>query len=674
MQTKKFFVLFLFIALFTVTSIVNAQISTEKNVEIGTKGQHEISPDNPKIEYIGRVDKTDPLKPRFGFSGVSIHCKFSGELIKIKFSSTTSKNYYFYIIDEEKPQKINIKTPSSEYTLSQNLKDTIHEFRMIRLTEGSQGMDTFEGLILGNNDSLVQLPQLKKRMFEFYGNSITCGFGNETNDPHDGFNPEQENFYYTYASYVSRLFNAECVGISKSGIGMYRNHQGPASGSSDNMLTIYDHILYQDNNLIWDFTEYIPDIVCIHLGTNDARKQDRFISKIFEDSCEVLVQTLRHYYPEAYIIFLTGPTQKGEKLKSVQDAVNSVINKLNDPKFSLFNMSTQTGEFGIGGTWHPTVAQHWQNARELENYIECLTNWKPAPYLTSSSVSREGRHINLKFSEPFMTETGVSGFYISGNNEPIPYSSALVTEENDSIVTVNLEERIMEGQKISIDYHYGNLKSIHKIELQPFFDKEVKNNVIETVLNAAKINSNGDKLILSFNKPLIKLSSNSISVLINDFLVDDFTAIEIDPANHSKISILLHNEITSYDTVKVNIPKGTVCGNDSIYNELVTEYIVNNHSVITTDIPSIEIDPLWHKSKNIVIYPNPANDFITVVLDDAEKKRIRFIKIFNSEGEEIRTVHHYDSDILNIGDLETGLYHLWLICHDNHRSFMFVKH
>ena len=643
-------------------------------ITIFAQNETMILPDNPKIEYIGRFDMSNPQKPRIGFSGMAIQCKFSGELVKVKFNSTTSKNHYFYIIDQDKPQKINLENNSREYTLSQNLKDTIHELKIVRLTEGSQGIDTFEGVILDNDESLVELSEDDKRIFEFYGNSITCGFGNETNDPHDGFKPEQENFYYTYASYASRLFNAESIGIAKSGMGLYRNHRGPATGSPDNMLTIYDHILYKNDDLICYFKGYIPDIAFIHLGTNDARDQDIFSGEIFKDSCKSLVTNLRKYYPESYIVFLTGPTIKNEKLQSVKNAVNNAIDELDDPKFSLFNMSSQTGEFGIGGTWHPTVAQHRHNSRELAQYIEKLTGWSTAPYFVSSSLNKSGKNINISFSKKKKKKKEIKGFKVYGDSGLIHYHSANVAEEHDSIITIKLAERIIDHQEITLDYNYGNVISVQEMELQPLFDKTVSNQVTKTTVNSAEVNNDGNLLSLGFNKSLIQVSKDNISVFINnDSLVRDSYHVKLDSTNQSKLLIFLNDEVTSTDTVAVSMPFNTITAEDSIHNDDIYKLSVNNNSTITNNPLQINNDSGLYDHHQVMIYPNPANKFLHFKFPRQSAGLGVQIKIFDLAGNEIKSLHKINSNMIDISELKSGLYVLEFVISNVNEYLKFIK-
>jgi len=49
-------------------------------------GDGEVTADDPDIQYTGRVDLTDPRKPRFSWAGVSITAVFEGERCAIRLS------------------------------------------------------------------------------------------------------------------------------------------------------------------------------------------------------------------------------------------------------------------------------------------------------------------------------------------------------------------------------------------------------------------------------------------------------------------------------------------------------------------------------------------------------------------------------------------------------------
>lgn len=79
----------------------------------------------------------------------------------------------------------------------------------------------------------------------FIGNSITCGYGVESENPKDPFTYDTENHFYTYAARTARALKAQHLVVARSGIGIYRNYAGPRSGSKDCMPAMYEQVLLQ---------------------------------------------------------------------------------------------------------------------------------------------------------------------------------------------------------------------------------------------------------------------------------------------------------------------------------------------------------------------------------------------------------------------------------------------
>ena len=332
-------------------------------------------PDNGKIKYSGRIDFSDPKMPVFSYSGVTIEAEFTGTSVTVGLISSTDRNYYYSILDNSNPVKIHLLSSDSIYDIATGLRDTVHHLKLVKLTEATQGLITFTGLILDDSASLVTLPAGNGRLIEFIGNSITCGYGNETDKISDGFRPDQENFYETYAAITARAFRADAVAVCKSGIGIYRNYGGPVTGTDNTMPERYNRTLFQNAEPLWDFSSITPDVVCINLGTNDT-SLDIFDPDLFTKACTAFLRTVRAKYPDALIVYLIGPMMGEEAAAKVRLAVEGSFNEISDPRMKIFAMSTQTGEFGIGGNYHPTVAQHRYNAFELIRYLEKETGWQ----------------------------------------------------------------------------------------------------------------------------------------------------------------------------------------------------------------------------------------------------------------------------------------------------------
>jgi lysophospholipase L1-like esterase len=331
---------------------------------------------NSLIEYTGRIDFAKPMAPSFSYSGVSIRASFQGTSIAMILDDPGTGNFYNVIIDKIVLPRLKTKKGLNTYEIKTNLKDTIHEIELFRLTEEMFGKTSFKGFLIDKGRRLVVITNKREHLIEFIGNSITCGYGNE-GGPGEHFGPTTENHYLTYAAITSRSFHARHLAVCKSGIGIYRNYDGPVSGSKDCMTNFYERIFLYDSLPLYGFSQK-PDLICIDLGTNDfsTGKGDsaRYVNKYLQ-----FIDLIQAKNKDADILVLLGPMLSGADLGLVRRCLHFVvesINRKNHGKVYFFEMSQQNGELGYGTDSHPTVAQHLKNARELVKYISALKDWK----------------------------------------------------------------------------------------------------------------------------------------------------------------------------------------------------------------------------------------------------------------------------------------------------------
>lgn len=226
---------------------------------------------------------------------------------------------------------------------------------------------------------MLNAPKRSSRRIEFIGNSITCGYGIEADSAREKFTYDTENHYYTFAARTARALGAEYNVVARSGIGMYRNYGGPAEGTPDGCLpALYDRTLFYDADEKWDFSLFLPDVVCVNLGTNDmsVNKGD---SVRYENAALQFAKRLRGYYPNAKIVMLTGSMLTGKNLGIVQralDRVAAAMRKDGDNAFYRFDMSPQDGSLGYGAGYHPSMRQAEKMANEFTCFLESITGWK----------------------------------------------------------------------------------------------------------------------------------------------------------------------------------------------------------------------------------------------------------------------------------------------------------
>ena len=329
-----------------------------------------VSPADPHIQYVGRICFQNPERPRFSYPGTQINIAFEGTTLRMKCKP--GSGYFMAQIDEADPFKVAFRGPrDSVVTLCTALPIARHTVRLMYCIEGYEYLPEFWGFI--TDGQLVDMDPLPAEKFEFIGNSITCGYGNEgrLGQP---FIFETENHYYGYVQLTMRRLGAVASIIARSGIGAYRNYAGPKTGSPDNMPAQYEYTLYNDQTERWDFTRWQPDVVCINLGTNDLSTEP-YDTNLLKQGYKRLLSQVRKGYPKAKVVFLCGSMLGGKELdicKRILNEVTEEAHKAGDKQVYRFDFSPQTGDLGYGTDWHPSLLQHQRMADELTPFLTQL--------------------------------------------------------------------------------------------------------------------------------------------------------------------------------------------------------------------------------------------------------------------------------------------------------------
>lgn len=392
-----------------------------------------VKPSDQHITYVGRINDSNPDRPTFTYPGTEIRTAFMGNSIAMK--AKPHSGYFMVKIDENEPYKIgflndsivtlcieknehccNIKdccniddcrnindccnlndcsngnieqcdksngiiaSSDSGAYLNKDLNGNgkyAHQLTITYIGEGYHTRPEFHGFIL-NNTFLTSPAPLPSRKIEFIGNSITCGYGIEAADASAPYTEETANYYFTYAAKTARWLKAQAYVVARSGIGVYRNYNGPKTGDAVNMNTEYKYTMLYDDSQLWDFTRFTPDVVCVNLGTNDTSTEgadSTLLAKGFYN----LYKQIRSHYPDAKIIFLSGCMMKGNALKMAKDAMDFTMRLAlsnGDTNVYRLDFETHDGSLGYGASWHPSMKQHDVMAKQLTSYLKSITKWE----------------------------------------------------------------------------------------------------------------------------------------------------------------------------------------------------------------------------------------------------------------------------------------------------------
>ena len=336
-----------------------------------------IPADDPYIQYVGRICFQDPKSPRFTFPGVQINARFTG--CSLKMWAKPKSGYFMAQIDKAEPFKVAFMGErDSVVTLATALPQGPHEVRLMYVVEGYELKPVFKGFVLDKDGMMLEAPALPERTIEFIGNSITCGYGNESVNPADHFDYSTENHYYGYAQMTARALDAMAYVVARSGIGVYRQYGGPKTGTPQNVMTTeYEYTNLYDRSERWDFSRYQPQVVCINLGTNDL-STNNYDVKLFQQAFYRFVSQVRGHNPKAKIVLLTGSMMNGPELEVAKKTLDQLVeeaHKNGDMEVYRFDFTPHTGDLFYGADWHPSLWQHQKMAGELTAYLRTLMRW-----------------------------------------------------------------------------------------------------------------------------------------------------------------------------------------------------------------------------------------------------------------------------------------------------------
>lgn len=372
------------VLIFALTAMMCQQLMAIKTMPI--KGTI-ICPTDKHIQYTGRISFTNPERPAFNFPGIQIRAAFEGT--SLRMLAKPNSGYFMAQIDTAEPFKVAFRGErDSLVTLATALADGVHTVKLMYVIEGYEFFPEFWGFVLDEGKKLVDAPALPSRKIEFIGNSITCGYGNEGLKKEEHFDYATENHYYSYASITARNLDAQHWVVARSGIGAYRNYNGPKTGNPEsNMLAQYEHIGYawkpelrKEATFLsekWDFNRYQPDVVCINLGTNDLSTSNYDV-KLLKQNYNKLLKTVRQHNPKAKIVFLTGTMLYNKEMELQRQILNEVAaeaKKAGDKEIYRFDMAPISGDEWYGNDWHPNVYMDEKMAGELTAYLRSLMNW-----------------------------------------------------------------------------------------------------------------------------------------------------------------------------------------------------------------------------------------------------------------------------------------------------------
>ena len=252
--------------------------------------------------------------------------------------------------------------------------------RLVKLSEAAQSTLGIKSIDVKSVGDIAPTAE-KELKIEFIGDSITCGYGVDDEDRNHHFSTSTEDATKAYAYKTAQLLDADYSLVSYSGHGIISGYttQGKKVAAQQ-VPNMYEQLArsygsYGDFNVSsvdWDFSRFVPDVVVINLGTNDASYtgKDEELIREYIDAYIKFLGKVRSNNPDAHIICALGVM--GQDLC---DAIDTVVAEYTaqsgDSNVSAFRLTVQDGSTnGYAADWHPTAATHDIAAQEMAEEIQ----------------------------------------------------------------------------------------------------------------------------------------------------------------------------------------------------------------------------------------------------------------------------------------------------------------
>ncbi|MDE6592190.1 MAG: GDSL family lipase [Oscillospiraceae bacterium] len=220
----------------------------------------------------------------------------------------------------------------------------------------------------------------KKLKIEFIGDSITCGYGVDDEVKEHHFSTSTEDGTKTYAFKTAEALDADYSMVSFSGHGIVSGYttQGKAV-TEQRVSNFYAKVGrsygpsadFSLQDIEWDFQSFVPDVVVINLGTNDASYTGGSLELMREytDGYIEFLGQVRENNPDAYILCTLG-IMGNTLYTDMEAAVIEFSENTGDEKVGTLLFDVQSAEDGYAADWHPTEATHAKAAEKLTEKIK----------------------------------------------------------------------------------------------------------------------------------------------------------------------------------------------------------------------------------------------------------------------------------------------------------------
>jgi lysophospholipase L1-like esterase len=349
------------------------------------------------VRIMGRAAITSG-SATFGFPGQEIELRFSGSSSVTMTGEVLSNQGWFNVyLDGALLPRLEIPTGAYSIKLAESLdKNKTHLLRIVRRNEAWQGVVKVKGFELDGGAKILPPAPLPERRILAIGDSITCGQYTELMPPVKPGN-HAVNAELAYGWLLAKDFNAQIHLVSYGGKGLLRDWRGLHTGLSKAVFEdagksgkapeiisapdFFERALPDDPSILWDHSQYQPDLILICLGQNDFSQIELPPSE-YADAYIKFLDRIHEVYPKAHVLILSSPMAEMTRTDgwiprgaAIQLAL-TLVNQHYIHKGELWVMPVFLAhQPGTELDAHPTAPQHRAMADELKPVIKSVMGW-----------------------------------------------------------------------------------------------------------------------------------------------------------------------------------------------------------------------------------------------------------------------------------------------------------
>lgn len=320
----------------------------------------------------------------FSFRGTKAVVRFRGDDSTFG-NETEGKARVAILVNGERVFDFMMKEEHKDVTVWESTSAEEVQIEIIKLSEAAMSTIGIEEIEAETVEGIHPLPERERKM-EFIGDSITCGYGVDLEDPDTIFSTETEDVTKAYAYQTAKILDADYSMVSYSGYGVLSGYTDTDQRCENQLVpAYYEKVAFSYAHPFgtcwleqqdWDFSKFCPQVIVMNLGTNDdsyckedKEKQQRFVTEYVK-----FLTTIRKRNSQAEIFCTVGVM--GERIyPSVAAAVTEYMQKTGDNHIHTFPLKEQRIEDGRVTDNHPTAKTHRKVAEVVADNIQKVMGW-----------------------------------------------------------------------------------------------------------------------------------------------------------------------------------------------------------------------------------------------------------------------------------------------------------